>query len=1796
MELINNRYKIEKKISDDITGTLYKAQDLWNNYKSILLKIFKKENHSDNFIEFLSDKFIWFSSFKHDYLQEVYNFSIVNTIDNKKNDKMLYLYTMEYIEGESLGEYWSKLSIGEFLDIMRQLCHVVDYLKAKGLAYKYINPTNIFINKVEGQVNIKLKNLATINDMELRSFHHNYISYFIAPEVNINEKNINREADLYSIGMILNHFLEDSKLSNIRDELSDKEKQILTKIMKKLIKEEPSSRDVNILDVIKEINEISETNYTIELAKEREKLNFNNVIVGRDRELNAILQINNEFEDRIYIKRMVNILGDSGIGKTRLLQEINFKLKLKGKNVYRASIVDKDNRRLGPIVNIIKKIIKFCNRKLIKKYGSELVKVVPEINSIVNVVPSSNLNEDSEKFRLYDRIANFFIDFIDNKPTYIIIDDVHNCDLETLEFIDYILKIEKAFPLLIITASSSGFLNELDNNQRTEFINKWKLNTNIKNINLFRLDFSEISLMIKNILGINYKPVEFSTKIMNETAGNPRHIEEVIKTLYAEGELFINENGNWALNGQGYSNIYMPSSIDDAIKNQIDLLDKDLYKIAKIISIFKTSVSKLIITFVYEAIDENSIEGMDKLINELVDMKIIDERVEDWGYTYDFYNTKIKRYVYHTIADFEKENLHKIASRVLEEVYSKEGRKNTDELIYHLDMSKQHKKAITYSIISARKMEKLVGTNQALLLWQKAYSLLKHHKSNRKLYVMFNLARLYSEQGDNNKAIRVCNSIIDEAESIEFKRTKEYRYIVDSSNKLGDIYIKRNNIRKSEKILNRAKTLGEKIGYIKGILESVKLLNSVYIIKREYHLAIKNRKYIDLAKKYEHNQYIGHMYNQIGVINMFKGDISEARKNYELSIKYFYKAKTFIDATKPINNIGVIHSDYYNEKEEAMEYFQKGLNICKKHNELKGQITFLVNIGEMYHGEDKINRAEEYYERALKIAKESEERSAVFLLEIDLGRLYLERGYYDKSYEYYNIVKKEFHKNPIQGENIPKYYRFLTEFYYNFGQLDKALENAIKTKETCNKIDLEVYLEVESRILVIEYIKEGFLNKRLINKIIESLLDNKLFTLARKSILEFAYFSAIDGDEEYCKRLLKIDSNLMGKCSTDYIRIKRKIIVSLISMDLDNDIKTLLLLEEDIAKYEFPKLELYLNIILGNKFFDKTKYYKSTNYYINAIDLYHRMLKRIPKDWLREKYIIKNIMYTIVDKIEKIKEVVLGIKSRKKLTKIELDDYLNFNNLKELINNKKVYSVAMKHYNNFIIGNINNVGDLITNFTTDYIKNMDMVLRYALRETFAKRGFIALYEENGDDLKIIASTTESYQIPIGREIVSKVKHDRKGIILNSAFDFQDNKYLMVDDEIKALICVPIYKFKEDFNIKFNKEYNTGGFNNREIIGYLYLDTDKLFNRFDKERYNIMESLACLSSINIDNHHLKITSSIDKMTGVYTRKYFDTIMEQVIEKANYESFDFSIVMVDIDKFKVVNDTFGHRKGDKILSQVGKIIKDNVKSGDIVGRYGGEEFIIILLNSDEKEAKYIGEKIRKEVKGSQLIDENHPLTISLGISVFRKHSNDKEDLIEKADQALYHSKETGRDRTVIWSKDIGKTNKRLDKLAGIVSGNAVQDQRNVLAIVEIINLLKQDMAKKDKIYRFLGRLIEIIEGDKGLLFTLDADNKINNIYGRQRFSDDWSLDEKYNEDLIKEVIEKRTGRYLINWKDIGDVDVITGVPDWQSLIITPIIYSGQIKGILQISVPIKEKEFDYNDYNFINTVSDIIAAII
>ncbi|HHW32460.1 MAG TPA: diguanylate cyclase [Clostridiaceae bacterium] len=163
--------------------------------------------------------------------------------------------------------------------------------------------------------------------------------------------------------------------------------------------------------------------------------------------------------------------------------------------------------------------------------------------------------------------------------------------------------------------------------------------------------------------------------------------------------------------------------------------------------------------------------------------------------------------------------------------------------------------------------------------------------------------------------------------------------------------------------------------------------------------------------------------------------------------------------------------------------------------------------------------------------------------------------------------------------------------------------------------------------------------------------------------------------------------------------------------------------------------------------------------------------------------------------------------------------------------------------------------------------------------------------------------------------------------------------------------------------------------------------------------------------------LKFLATIDSLSGLYNRAEFMNLAKREFARTKKNNEELSLMIMDLDNFKIINDTFGHATGDEIIREIGRIIKASFRKTDIAGRIGGEEFAVVLKNASIEEAKKIAEKFRETVAGRKVFygGQEISFTVSIGVAAIRDKTgdiNDIEDILKKADDALYKAKAKGR----------------------------------------------------------------------------------------------------------------------------------------------------------------------------------------
>lgn len=325
------------------------------------------------------------------------------------------------------------------------------------------------------------------------------------------------------------------------------------------------------------------------------------------------------------------------------------------------------------------------------------------------------------------------------------------------------------------------------------------------------------------------------------------------------------------------------------------------------------------------------------------------------------------------------------------------------------------------------------------------------------------------------------------------------------------------------------------------------------------------------------------------------------------------------------------------------------------------------------------------------------------------------------------------------------------------------------------------------------------------------------------------------------------------------------------------------------------------------------------------------------------------------------------------------------------------------------------------------------ILQYAAQIANAQKGSIMLLEDSpganagsGAELvvsvvygidpdiaeKISRGEVKTKRFKIGEGIAGQVAQSKKPIVINNTS--KSAKFVSKDtSNVSSILCVPLIVHED-------------------LLGVLNI-TNKSGNApFTSDDLQIIQQVAEQAAVAIHNAHLYELAVTDGLTKVFIRRHFFAKFADEIKRVLRSNSNLSLIMLDIDFFKAVNDTYGHQCGDYVLSEVAMCLRGTLRDVDILGRYGGEEFAVVLIDSNAEGARRAANRIQNTLENHKFIWNNsdeedaEPLelriSVSIGIACYPQHASSQSELMRYADAAMYYSKHTGRNRSTIYNEKV------------------------------------------------------------------------------------------------------------------------------------------------------------------------------
>ena len=294
---------------------------------------------------------------------------------------------------------------------------------------------------------------------------------------------------------------------------------------------------------------------------------------------------------------------------------------------------------------------------------------------------------------------------------------------------------------------------------------------------------------------------------------------------------------------------------------------------------------------------------------------------------------------------------------------------------------------------------------------------------------------------------------------------------------------------------------------------------------------------------------------------------------------------------------------------------------------------------------------------------------------------------------------------------------------------------------------------------------------------------------------------------------------------------------------------------------------------------------------------------------------------------------------------------------------------------------------------------MVLILSSCIKSTKSAGGIIVLFNEASSEWQVKSNwgIPEEIENILFDKASKKLPHWLKKDEVLPLVEDNDSKNL--PPEVETALCAPLMW-------------------RGEVMGAIIISNRDAGKHFSSGSRQLLATFANQSAVAIENILLykksQVLSITDGLTGVFNHRYFQEQLEVELSRAQRYDLHFSIIIVDLDNFKDVNDTYGHLKGDEVLRKVALFIKKIVRESDIVARYGGDEFVVLLPETTKEGALIVGERIRKGIHSKKIADE-FTIYASVGLATYPNDGVYGRDLVKCADNALYKAKADGRNKT-------------------------------------------------------------------------------------------------------------------------------------------------------------------------------------
>lgn len=1602
---INNKYKITNMLGEGGMSTVYQAKDIEGN-KNVALKFLKKSVTSfyiEDVIRFKKEAET-VSKLSHPHILKLYGTSEYNNTP--------YLIE-ELLEGTNLSDLIKKATmfkINDVVDIICQIAEALSYVHNNGIIHRDIKLGNIMVNKEKDHYFVKLLDFGTSFVMELNKIKetNEIIGTFgyMSPEATgILNKRIDERSDYYSLGIIFYQLLsgklpftatEMNKLLHQQIATNPPELKkikpdipiILEKIVMKLLRKDPELRYQSARGLLYDLQRYQkgELDFVIGEKDQKRKLSYQTCLIGREEETQKLIELYHEAEESQ--GNICLLAGKAGVGKSKLVEEIKGYAYEHGGIFIHGKCLSQENKTpyqpfrdvINEYINIIEKVEKVEKEKQIDRIkgilgdlGEIIVRLNPNIKLLLDKVPELvPLEPERENQRFLMVASDFFCNFIEQgKACVLYLDDLQWADEGSLSLINEMAGKINNTNLFILATYRDNEINE--DHDLNKIIMNWKeKNIIFEELALKPFDYNRLNKFISTLLGETGEEAKQLTQyILKQSKGNPFFAINILRKLVEEKAL-IWQGVNWKENWEKINAMPVPSTIIDIILRRIEDLAERLNELLSIGAVIGREFE---MTLLFKLLHFER-EEVVRLVDEGIEKQLLERSLKRGNVI--FVHDRIRSAFYQKIGEKKRRELHLNIGNAIEELNNE----NIDDVIFdlanHYTEAREKEKILRYGLPAAEKAKANYANQEAIRYYKIIIDILEEKgkkESKEWIRAKNELVDVFLTIGKSDEAIIMSNEILLYIKDI-LEKARIYK-------KIGSAYFKKGNYDGCEKILSKGlKLLGENIPISeKQVTFSLIKELFVHIMHNIFSWIIKHKKGSPVKEKYKEIIWLYYP------LNWMYG-LTNGKKFINSILRMLYIARSKIGHSKELAQSFAAHAvllECIPLFKKSIKYYEKSIIMRQELNDEWGIAESLQLLGYCYQWKSEYQKAIEIFEQSKEKFEKVGDMWELCMALNGLGQVYQKIGEYKKcmniSDRYLNIsLKTNCDTGIVSAQNIIGHCYIETG---DFKDAENILKKALKLGE-----EKKLYLDNCDTNIYLGYLEIERANYNESIKYLEKAkkIDTENDLLKEYSVLLYPYLCEAYIEDFKLKKL-------------NYKSDKSKEILKKIKKTCKNAINQTKSWQNNYGISLRVAAKYYILVKKNKKaehlFIQSIDHYKKIGRkYELGIGLYEYgvfLIQNYHDSEAKEKWIeAYNIFKEIDSKIY--------LERTAKFLGIQDDNQISNNRfIQSLRDNQKILSIITLSQD---ISSILNYDQLL-----------DTVMSTAIEISGAKRGYLIIKNDETNKSEVVVRKNidedEALSDEFSKNIVNRVLKNGETILTTNAKEdeeFHEFKSV-IQYGLKSILCIPL------------KYLNN-------VVGVCYLDnplSSSVFSYEDVDILNIIMSQAAISIENAKHYELAIT---DGLTKLITYRHFHYLLHKEINRSKRYKHTLSLIMADIDFFKDVNDKYGHQTGDEVLKNVGKIIKGLCRNIDTAARYGGDEFVVILPETDSQGSMQFGERIRKAIEKSKMTYNNNKIkiTMSLGVAVavYPDHGADKTALIKSADKAMYISKENGRNQTTVFSE--------------------------------------------------------------------------------------------------------------------------------------------------------------------------------